>query len=147
MFVIYTNWLASRGKLSHKEFWDASTYMYAYIYKIFICIFWKETLFWNRNWKCNWSATLGTSGDIHGCRVLIFYGRDCFTGAVSCSDKFDVDGNRSRCWHSCQPSPQPQLGWLVRFLKQLGEKTKLVYYVDYSMVYRVSQWNVYASAI
>lgn len=36
---------------------------------MYICIFRKETLFWNRNWNCNRSATLGTSGDIHGSKV------------------------------------------------------------------------------
>jgi len=47
--------------------------MCVYIYKICInvCIyiFGQEIIFWNRNWKCNKSATLGTSGDSHGSRV------------------------------------------------------------------------------
>lgn len=38
----------------------------------------KEILFCNRNWKCNRSATLGTSGDIHGSRVCFSMGGIAF---------------------------------------------------------------------
>lgn len=49
------------------------------------------------NWKFNRSATLGTSGDIHGSRVYFSMTGIVFLVLFLCSDKFDVDGNRSRC--------------------------------------------------